>query len=70
LILGNDVLTGTKSGSGKSLAYECLPRTCVAIGATNSGCIQSANCLARAFDFAVRYTKGEERCVYWIENLG
>jgi len=36
---------------------------CVAIGAPNSGCIQSNN-LARAFNFAVRYTKGEEKvCV-------
>jgi len=38
-------------------------RTCVAIGAPNSACIQS-NRFARAFDFVVRYTKGEEKvCV-------
>jgi len=36
---------------------------CVAIGAPTSGCIQS-NRSARAFEFAVRYTKSEEKvCV-------
>jgi len=33
---------------------------CVTIGAPTSGCIQP-NSLACAFDFAVRYTKGEEK---------
>jgi len=44
---GNDVFIGTKTGSDKSLAYECLPGTRVAIGVSNSGCIQSNRpCLA------------------------
>jgi len=38
-----------------------------------SGCIQ-LNCLARAFDFAVRYTKGEEKvcvldCNPWLAKM-
>jgi len=59
---GNNVFIGTKTGSDKSLAYECFPLVViyVAIGAPYSGCIQS-NRLARAFEFAARYIKGEEK---------
>jgi len=50
-----------------------FPCTCVATDAPNSGCIQP-NRLARAFDFVVGYTKGEEKvCVLdgnpWLAKM-
>jgi len=58
---GNDVCIVTKTGSDKSLAYECLPL----VRASRLDLILpdyiQLNRLARAFEFAVRYIKGEEK---------
>jgi len=52
---GNYVFIETKTGSDMSLAYECLPLV------RASRLVHQSNSLARAFDFAVRYTKGEKK---------